>query len=36
MNYERTILTITGRVLGMLVFAACLLLILALGTIIFD
>lgn len=36
MNYQRTILTVTGQMLGMLVFAACLLLILALGTIMFD
>jgi hypothetical protein len=36
MNYQRTILTVTGQVLGMLSFAAMLLLIIAIGTILLD
>ena len=36
MNYTKTILTVTGQVLGVLIFYACMMLIIALGTILFD
>jgi hypothetical protein len=36
MNRQNTILPVTGKILGGLLFAACLLLILTLGTILLD